>query len=243
MNLVVTAGGTLAPIDDVRAITNASTGRTGAMITEAALRKGCRVWHLASPLAERPFTRLATFDLATENPEAEFHRLEALRGEFQSQSDRLHPVDLNPGTVANYAEALERTLRSHPIDVAFLAMAASDFAPSPVAGKIRSDLETLTIECQRLPKVITQVRDWSPTSYLVGFKLLVNVSTAELIERAREACLENRADVTVANDLRTVREGRHVLHLVRPGRPVETLEPGKDLAERLVERVLTWARS
>ena len=66
-------------------------------------------------------------------------------------------------------------------------------------------------------------------------------SREELILRAEAACRDNRADLTVANDLQTLRQGRHTIHLVRPGHDPETLEPGDDLAERLVARVVTWA--
>ena len=47
--------------------------------------------------------------------------------------------------------------------------------------------------------------------------------------------------MTVANDLQTVREKRHTVHLVQPGVPPETFGPGDDLAERLVERVFGLA--
>jgi hypothetical protein len=47
--------------------------------------------------------------------------------------------------------------------------------------------------------------------------------------------------VTVANDLQTLREKRHTVHLVQPGVTPETLGPGDDLAERLVERVFDLA--
>ena len=52
---------------------------------------------------------------------------------------------------------------------------------------------------------------------------------------------EYRADMTVANDLQTLRDGRHTIHLVRPGHPTETFGPPEPIAERLVERVMTWA--
>jgi len=41
--------------------------------------------------------------------------------------------------------------------------------------------------------------------------------------------------------LRSLRAGQHTVHLVRTGSPPETLAPGDDLAERLVDRVLAWA--
>src|SRR5438876_7903889 len=48
MNLLVTAGNTLVPIDRVRCITNIFTGRTGAQIAVAAHAAGHRVTLLTS---------------------------------------------------------------------------------------------------------------------------------------------------------------------------------------------------
>jgi phosphopantothenate-cysteine ligase len=240
MNVVVTGGGTIAPIDDVRAIANASSGRFSAMISEACLRRGATVWHVHAPSALLPIVRRATLDLASPNPTAELARLAQLQGDWQAVKDRLHLVPLRAGTVSDYAATLERILRSHAIDVAFLAMAVSDFEPEPYSGKLDSDAESLVIRGFRAPKVIQSVRDWSPGVYLVGFKLLSRVPCSELIREAEAACLTNRADLTVANDLQTVRAGQHTIHLVRVGHAPETLAPGDDLAERLVSRVYAW---
>jgi phosphopantothenate---cysteine ligase (CTP) len=242
MNVLVTAGGTVAPIDEVRQITNASTGRFGAMIAEAALTRGARVWHLHAPGAQRPFDRQALFDLDTADAPSEIQRLSQLQAQWLEVRDRCHSEPLLKGTVPEYAERLEVILREHPIDIVFLAMAASDFAPEPITGKLSSDSPTLTLHCHRLPKVIQSVRDWSPGVYLVGFKLLSNVPEAELIRQGQEACLANRADLTVANDLRTVRSGRHTIHLIRPDHPPETVGPDDSIADRLVDRAFAWAR-
>ncbi|MDG3004527.1 phosphopantothenoylcysteine decarboxylase domain-containing protein [Paludisphaera mucosa] len=240
MKVVVTGGGTSAPIDDVRVITNVSTGRTAAAIAEACLDRGDEVWHVHAPHAEPPILRSARCDLDAD-PRAEGERLERLRRRWREARGRLHLRPLPVGTVAEYAEALRAVLTAGPIDVAFLPMAVSDYEPEPRVGKISSKLDGLTIPLRRTPKVIRSVRDWAPSAYLVGFKLQSGVATDELIRQARDACLINRADLTVANDLRDVRAGRHTFHLVRPGRPTETLEPGPDLAARLVDRVRTWA--
>jgi phosphopantothenate-cysteine ligase len=241
MNVVVTGGGTVAPIDDVRQIANVSTGRFSAAITEACLRRGATVWHVHAPTAQLPFFRDARFDLATADPDAEQDRLDRLYRDYQAVRDRLHLVPLARGTVADYAASLERVLRSQPIDVAFLAMAVSDFEPDPYSGKLDSNVETMVIHGRRTPKVIRSVRDWSPGVYLVGFKLLSRVALAELLRQAEAACRINRADLTVANDLQTLRAGGHTIHLVRPGQPVETIGPDDALADRLVARALAWA--
>jgi len=240
--VVVTGGGTIAPIDDVRILTNISSGRFAAAITEACLECNAVVWHIHTPHALLPFVRSAQFELDTPDPAAELDRVGRLREKRQSVRDRLHLVPLQFGTVADYQQTLKRVLEDRPIDVAFLAMAVSDFEPEPRPGKIRSEAaESLVIECRRTPKVIRSVRDWCPSIYLVGFKLLSGVTPDMLIREADAACRTNRAQLTVANDLELIRHGRHTLHLVRPGVEPETLAPGADLAERLVERVFSWA--
>jgi phosphopantothenate---cysteine ligase (CTP) len=241
MNVVVTGGGTIAPVDDVRLITNVSSGRLAAAITESFLDRGASVWHIHAPAAQVPLMRMARFALDAADPSADLDRLTRLRRRWLDVRDRLHLVPLEVGTVADYASTLKATLEGRPIDVAVLPMAVSDFEPEPYPGKLSSESETLVVPCRRTPKVIRSVRDWAPSVYLVGFKLLSNVPREELIRRAGEACRTNRADLTVANDLQTLRQGKHTLHLVRPGAEPETLDPGDDLADRLVERIMTWA--
>jgi phosphopantothenate---cysteine ligase (CTP) len=240
MNVVVTGGGTLAPIDDVRHIANASSGRFSAMITEACLNRGANVWHIHTPGALRPFHRLAQFDLDLPDARAELDRLTSLRRDWLVVRDRLHLVPLDEGTVSEYSAQLERVLRTQEIDVAFLAMAVSDFEPEPVLGKLASRPDDLVLRCHPSPKVIKSVRDWSPDVYLVGFKLASRVSEADLVREAEAACRGNRADATVANDLRTVQAGRHTIYVVRPNHAPERIGPSADLAEALVDRIFTW---
>jgi phosphopantothenate---cysteine ligase (CTP) len=241
VNVVVTGGGTIAPIDDVRLMTNVSSGRFAAAITEACLDQGAKVWHIYAPSAVLPFRRLAELDLNAVDPGAELERLAKLREKWLSQRDRLHLVPLKIGTVDDYRATLKQVLQSQSIDIVFLPMAVADFEPEPRPGKLSSDAESLILRCRRTPKVIRLVRDWSPSVYLVGFKLLSRANHQDLILRAEAACRDNRANLTVANDLQTLRRGQHTIHLVRLGHEPETLDPGSDLAERLVARVMAWA--
>jgi phosphopantothenate---cysteine ligase (CTP) len=243
MNVVVTGGGTIAPIDDVRILTNVSSGRFSAAITEACLDRGASVWHIHTTGARLPLKRFAEFALDTAEPAAELLRLARLRERWLSQRDRLELIPLSAGNVEDYSTTLKQVLESQAIDVVFLPMAVADFEPEAQLGKISSEAESLVLHCRRTPKVIRMVRDWAPSVYLVGFKLLSRASQDELIRRAQAACRDNRADLTVANDLETLRQGRHTIHLVRPDQELETLEPGDDLAGRLVDRVLAWAES
>ncbi len=241
MNVVVTGGGTIAPIDDVRFIANVSSGRFSAAISEACVRRGANVWHVHTPTALLPFHRSARLDLDAADPVAERARIEAVARDYQTVRERLHLVSLQYGSVAEYFTALHQLFRQRPIHVAFMAMAVSDFEPVPIVGKIDSNTEELTIRCRRTPKVIRSVRDWAPEVFLVGFKLLSGTAPDELIRQAEIARATNRADLTIANDLSTLRSGRHTVHLVRPGHPAETLGPGASLADEVVDRVLELA--
>ena len=240
MNVLVTAGGTVAPIDDVRQIANVSTGRLGASIAEAALERGAAVWYLHTPAALRPFERLARFNLDAEQ-DSEFARLRILQSRWHAVRDHLHPVPLRLGTMPEYAATFARLVQAQRFDVVFLAMAASDFASDPTPGKIASTADELVIRCRRLPKLIASVRDLAPSTYLVGFKLAADAPLADLLAEAERANHANRADLTVANDLRTVRAGEHTIHLVRPRQAVETYGPPGSIADRLVARVFAWS--
>jgi phosphopantothenate--cysteine ligase len=242
MNIVVTGGSTIAPIDDVRHIANLSTGRFSAEITEALLRRGANVTHIHAPSALLPFDRSAKLDLRTKSVEQEFDRLTSLHREFEECQGRLQLRSIGTGRVRDYAEVLRAELVGRQVDAVFLAMAVSDFEPEPVTGKIESDCSELLLKLQPTPKVIRLVRDWSPATYLVGFKLLSGSNPNRLIETARAACQLNRADLTVANDLSSLRDGGHLVYLVGPEGLRESIGPGGPVATKLVVHAMEALR-
>jgi len=241
MNVVVAAGATVAPVDRVRRLTNLSTGGTAARIAESCLEQGASVHYIHTPGALEPYQRKAMFQLDAADPQAEHRRLDTLRQEFLAVRDRLIRIPLGEGTVPEYQETLRRTITGQAIDIAILPIAVADYLPEPSPGKIPSHQDELMIRCRRAPKVIAQVRDWSPAIFLVGFKLLWNASREELARIALEACRINRADLTVANDLALHQDGRRELILARPGKPVEIIPPGDQALALLVERILAWS--
>ena len=113
MNVLITAGGTVAPIDDVRVISNRSTGRFAASLAEAWLRRGASVTYLAT--TPRTFGPLEIPAMRVDGP-VDPHELR--RRTMQAITDawhfdgRLQRVDLQTGTVLDYATELERLCRS-----------------------------------------------------------------------------------------------------------------------------------
>jgi phosphopantothenate-cysteine ligase len=243
MRVVVTGGGTVAPIDAVRVIANRSTGRFASELTEALLARGCAVWHVAAPGALEPFGRSARIDLDAVDPEREMERLRALQATYRHHRARLQVVRLMRGTVAEYAAVLRATLEEARADAVFLAMAVSDYEPEGVGGKIASNLDELVVRCTRTPKVIRSVRDWAPSAYVVAFKLLVGASAETLRLAGLESCRVNRADLCAANTLETVMAGRHEVLAVTAGGEVHHLGPEPPAAEGLADLALAGARA
>lgn len=236
MNVLITAGGTIAPIDDVRLISNRSTGMFGSKLAEAWLESGADVTYLATtPQTLGPL----------EIPRVPFYRetnINEVRSRLVEQTIRqwnhashCHRIDLEHGTVSDYAFNLEKIAKSKTWNVLMLAAAVSDYEPASVSGKIASDAEEITLRLKRTQKVIQSVRGWVGSEcLLVGFKLTSGATDAEMIEIAQAACKKNNADFTLVNDQSSLNAGQHRVAMVNLAGKSVWFDPGVDLAARVV---------
>jgi 8-oxo-dGTP pyrophosphatase MutT (NUDIX family) len=208
---VVTAGGTREPVDDVRVLTNLSTGRFGAALANALVTRGVRVTLLASrPLARRsdwldPRVEVVPF------------------GSF---------ADLDTGLAAVLARGAPELL--------FMAAAVSDYRPERATGKLSSADATRSLHLVRNPKLLASLRErCGPATTLVGFKLLSGVTAEELVAVARRQVDHNDLDLCFANDLSELSTGLHPAWIVPPtGEPLRLTGDKATSAAQLVERAL-----
>ncbi|MCS6851037.1 MAG: bifunctional phosphopantothenoylcysteine decarboxylase/phosphopantothenate synthase [Gemmataceae bacterium] len=208
MNVLVTAGNTQVPIDQVRCLTNVFTGRTGASLALHAWKRG----HTVTLLTSHPETVATPAASAGLPPE--------------------RWTVLPYRTFAQLEEWLERLLRWGSFDVLVHSAAVSDYlvagvyAPAPgsrfdpqagewhgppsgpptlldrQAAKIKSQEPELWLRLERAPKLIDRVRgDWGFKGVLVKFKLEVAVSDDELLAVAEPSRRQSSADLMVANTL------------------------------------------
>ncbi len=206
MNLLVTAGNTLALIDRVRCITNVFTGRTGAAIALHAHARGHRVTLLTShpeavevmsegDLSERwSLFRYRTFEDLRE-------RMEELVG--GGGFDAL----VHCAAVSDYLSAGAYSpapgTRFRPEDGRW----ESEGLPGPAlidraAEKVKSDEPELWLRLVRAPKLVDLVRrDWGFRGTLVKFKLEVGRTDEELLAIAERSRQQSDADLMVANTL------------------------------------------
>ena len=205
---LVTAGGTAEPLDDVRVLTNRSTGRFGAAIANALAAAGVEVTLLGS--------------------EGLFARRVELAGSIRQ---------VRFESSAELAAALDEALAAHP-DLVFMAAAVSDYAPQVTQGKISSSAEERSLVLRRTPKLLDRLRTACPDAYLVGFKLLSGASRDELQSVARGQIQRARLDLCVANDLQELGGSSHPVLLVEPHGSHRIEGPRQRVAERLVRHAL-----
>lgn len=172
MRLMITAGGSREPIDSVRYVGNASTGRTGVRIAEEAVRRFHTVYLLSGLGSLTPSAWAVSTGLLVQRP-------------YGTASDLL-------------MKCQELCLR-HRFDAVVAAAAVADYAPVPESGKISSSLSQLLVRMEPTAKVIDQLRVLCPDATLVAFKLEAGVNDLELRARARATMTRTGADFAVAN--------------------------------------------
>lgn len=229
MKILLTSGGTKAKIDDVRHVGNMSSGTFGNHICHALLEAGHEVVFLYAKGSKCPHE--LRIDLTSE-----FYKDEMLNF-FDEHVLQYTPVPYDD--FDDYAEKLKSLLLDQP-EVVILAAAVSDYIPEKTIGKISSELDTLSIKMVKAPKLINLVKEISPKSFLVGFKLLVNSTGDELMLAMKKQAQRTKADMVVGNDLRDIKANQHALSIYTPNKTVlyynNTL--GANLAKALVYTII-----
>jgi phosphopantothenoylcysteine decarboxylase/phosphopantothenate--cysteine ligase len=232
--MIVTSGGTRVPIDGVRVITNTSAGTTGALISETALSRGHTVHYLCSTDTRSPFQGALTLDL-NQKLVAELKRVSESAPAIFTLAERL--TIERAQNFEEYRSSLLRKVGSGEVDVAIVAMAASDYAPVPQAGKIGSKEQALRLELRPLPKIISSIKAERREVFLVGFKLEIGVSPDQLIEAAFERLRRDKQDLVVANVApSSIDPTAMFTYLVTPERGIQFV-PRADLPTRLIETI------
>lgn len=192
--VLVTAGGTREAIDGVRALTNLSTGKTGATIAEVFAARGADVTYLAASDAPS----------LTTTHEANSHS-GALTRTIRFVSYR----DLQ--------SLLKTELETHDYDAVIHAAAVSDYQVAAIRkngvtiddGSAKRDGhkidsgDTLSIELTKTEKIVDQIKSWSRNSSvkLIAFKLTHSANEHEARAAVAKLARHSKADGVVHNDV------------------------------------------
>lgn len=238
--IIITAGGTSERIDNVRKITNSSSGKLGVAIANKLIELKNeeieKIYYIASKTSLRP-----------DNEKIEIVEI----------------VDTN-----DLKMAVEKLLTTEKIDYFIHSMAVSDYtvdfvttakkivdtiennnelslydnivdgSNAIIANKISSYEDDLMIKLKRTPKIISLIKTLSPETFLVGFKLLDRVTKEELIAVATKLKVKNKCDLVVANDLSNIRKGNHLAYIISDGNSYIEASGKEDIAQRLVREMM-----
>ena len=220
ISVLVTAGGTIEDIDNVRGITNHASGRLGSLIADEFARGGDRVTYLCGESALRPaiapcetIVIRGTSQLANE--------LERLLREqpFDCVIHTMAVSDFTPvGAVGmdELALAIEDALlscTSRGVGEAVCA-ALQTVKAQPAQTKISSKSGGLVLILEQTPKVIRRIKELQPATLLVGFKLLSHSREEDLLAAAGGLMADCGCDYVLANDLRDISGERHAAMLM-----------------------------
>ena len=209
MHILITSGGTSEAIDRVRAITNHSTGSLGKILAEMALAKGHQVTLITTPTALKPDPHPHLHLLLVQNVE---ELLTQMKTEVPHHQFLIHAMAVSDYTPV-YMTGLEEVEKAQDLH-SFIHRENQE-------PKISSKEEYQVLFLNKNPKIISLVKEWNPAIQLIGFKLLVDVSSAELIQVARESLVKNHASMIVANDLTKIHNGQHQAYLVTDDQVLE----------------------
>ncbi len=229
MKIIITAGGTSERIDDVRMITNSSTGRLGYAIGKAFA------------------------DIHGDKLEKIYY-LHGLRAAYV-EDEIVEPIAVEG--VMDLQAKLAELLENEKIDAVIHAMAVSDYLVNEVTtldrirgtenpenkadlsgNKISSDIDDLVIHMKRSPKVINMIKKKSPDTILVGFKLLSGVPHEELINVGKNLMNKNDCDFVLANDLREIGADFHKGYLIHKDGTYDIMETNEEIARMIAARVM-----
>ena len=180
MKCVVTAGPTYEPLDEVRRLTNFSTGKLGTELAnfltgqghEVVLLLGYYANHRGEHRARRVETFTTTADLHT--------RLQALSTEGAGAV--FHAAAVSDFSFGGVWERKE----------------SGDFVQC-VERKIPTQKGQVLVELKPTPKIIGELRGWFPQSRLVGWKYELDGDQARAIQAAERQIALNRTNACVVN--------------------------------------------
>lgn len=177
MKVIVTCGPSYEPIDQVRRLTNFSTGELGVHLSNQLARAGFEVFCLKGSGATHP------------GPGEQCHL-----SPFDTNDDLLELLEQTSAAHEIAAVFHVAALCDYKVK-----RVADDQGRSCNSPKIASRSGALTISLEPATKVIAKMRHLFPESILIGWKYELTGTRQEALAKAQRQIEENRTDACVLN--------------------------------------------
>jgi len=181
VNCIVTAGPAYEPLDDVRRLTNFSTGRLGTTLANYLAARGHSVILLlgeqATYAGERRAQRVESFSTAAD-----------LRAKLKALAGKKVDAIFHAAAVSDFS-----------FGRIFAPDAANKLVEIKSAKKIPTRQGKLLAELLPTPKIIAELRGWFPQTKIVGWKYEADGRRPEAVAAARRQIAECSTDLCVVN--------------------------------------------
>ena len=182
MHCIVTAGPTYEPIDQVRRLTNHSTGQLGTGLAKRLADDG----HEVTLLRGRSATH-------TEMPEGIDLQKFTTTEDLTKKLERLARAEPVAGAVFHAAAVSD-------FAVGQIFRRADDGQLKPLnAGKLSTRDGDLLLELKPTPKIIASLREWFAEALLVGWKYEVDGARNSALDQGQTQISENQTNGCVVN--------------------------------------------
>lgn len=236
--ILITAGGTVEPIDGVRGITNFSSGKLGALIAETL--DECKIILIKSRKSAMPKFNLENITIieVTDTQSVQ----DAIERVMNSQRVDyfIHSMAISDYTVDKISsiDDIVRQIRAMDNPSAEDAINILRF-PEGVTNrnKVSSTIEHPILYLKQTPKIIASIKTRWPHVKLIAFKLLNKVDKNELMNVAISSAIKVNADYIVANDLQDIKGEQHkALFMTRYG-VLEETNTKQELADVIYQMI------
>jgi phosphopantothenate---cysteine ligase (CTP) len=181
MNCIVTAGPTFEPLDDVRRLTNFSTGRLGTELANFLAARGHKVTLLIGESATYAGERKA-------QSVKKFSTTADLRAKLKSFSGKKVDAIFHAAAVSDFA-----------FGRIFSPDKSGKLVELKGAKKISTCSGKLLAELLPTPKIISELRGWYPKTKIVGWKFEADGKRVDAIAAAKRQLADCATDLCVTN--------------------------------------------
>jgi phosphopantothenoylcysteine synthetase/decarboxylase len=210
MNVIVTCGPSYEPIDQVRRITNFSTGRLGITLANAFHDAGHHVICLKGEQATDP-TQIKSKALS-----------------FSTNDDLATKIKTLPADLILHAAAL--------CDFK-VASVENSHGTKIQSAKFPTRADPLTLRLEPTTKILPQLRTWFPKAQIIGWKYELEGTREEALKKAHIQIEQCKTDASVLNGAAygkgfALISGKRDAH----SRNIEAVEDNESLSVLLLKR-------
>jgi len=214
--VLITSGGTFEKWDNVRGHTNLSKGTMGCYLADYAYEKGADVIYMHGYFTQLP-----------------------------EQKSNMQLVEFSG--IGDLGDKLKRIVQNQMIDFIIMSVAGSDWLVDKIFDQAGNELtnqdkmpsdDPPIVHFKKAPKILAKVKDWSPQSKLIGFKLEATEDEQFLIDRAKLRMEASKADCMVANSSKSLYGVMEPHYIISAAGDIEKVDGKLAAAKVLIDKLV-----